>query len=97
MDVLMQILFERFKSFVECLVANARVSRNPVIGADSAQFAQKVASGIVLHHHHANRIVDCAKGSERRGPVLGLRFVEFQNIREENLFFLKHVRLQICE
>src|ERR1041384_7046305 len=86
MDVLMEILLEHLESLVKSLAAKTPVSGESGIATDLTQCAQNVAGSVVIHHHHANRIVDCGKGSERRGPVLGLCTFELQNIRKQNLF-----------
>src|SRR5262249_19764882 len=69
MDVLVQVLLKCRERFIKGLVADADVRRNSIVVRYSSQFPQYLAGGVVLHHHHADWIVNGAKRRERQGHL----------------------------
>src|SRR5204863_2708137 len=97
MNVLMQILFERFQCLIEGLVTDASVSRRFIIGTQLSQLAENFSGMVVLEHHHADGIVDRSKRGERRGTLLRNRLFEFDDEWKQDLFLLKHVAFQFSK
>src|SRR5690349_13601447 len=95
MNMLVQILFKRFKRFIQSLVTDANIGGNGVIIRYLPKFAQEFTSVFVLPHHHSNRMIDRAKRRERHLQFMSRGPLELHDVRKQNLFFFEHMWFQI--
>ena len=69
--MLVQIGFKFLESLIEGLETDTGVGGNSIAVGDFAHLAQEFTGGIVLHHHHAHRILHVPNiGGTGRTPRL---------------------------
>src|SRR5205814_10005756 len=94
-NVLVEISFKCFQRFIQRAVADTSVCRCGVVGGHGTQVPQYLTRRLVLHHHHANGIVDGAERRKWRWPILRVGLYETEYVGKEYLLFFEHVRLEI--